>query len=83
MKRIISIIAAIALIITAAAACAESYTIGIGQFAQHGSLDNCYQGFIEGLAEAGIVEGENLTVDYQNAQADMAIALQIAALFAG
>ena len=82
MKRIISVITAIALILAAALACAESYSIGIGQFAQHGSLDNCYQGFLAGLAEAGIVEGENLTVSYQNAQADMGIAQQIAAQFA-
>ena len=83
MKRIVSIIIAIALILAAAVSFAETYKIGIGQFAQHGSLDNCYQGFIEGLAEAGIVEGENLKVDLQNAQADMGIAQQIAAQFAG
>ena len=82
MKRIISIIVAIALVCTAAAACAEGYRIGISQFAQHGSLDNCYTGFVEGLAEAGLVEGENLTIDPQNAQADMGIAQQIAAQFA-
>ena len=82
MKRIISIIVAIALILTAAVSLAETYKIGIGQFAQHGSLDNCYEGFIQGLAEAGIVEGENLKVDLQNAQADMGIAQQIAAQFA-
>ena len=82
MKRIVSIIIAIALILTAAFAAAETYKIGVGQFAQHGSLDNCYQGFLEGLAEAGIVEGENLKVDFQNAQADMGIAQQIAAQFA-
>lgn len=80
MKRIISV--CIAMILFAAVACAENYTVGIGQFAQHGSLDNCYQGFVEGLAEAGLVEGENLTIDLQNAQADMGIAQQIAAQFA-
>ena len=82
MKKTIAIIAAIALILTAAFAAAETYTIGIGQFAQHGSLDNCYEGFMQGLAEAGLVEGENLKVDLQNAQADMGIAQQIAAQFA-
>ena len=83
MKRIVSvIIAIIAVFALASLSFAESYTIGIGQFAQHGSLDNCYQGFIQGLAEAGIVEGENLKVDYQNAQADMGIAQQIASQFA-
>ena len=83
MKKTIAIIAAIALILTAAIASAKTYTIGIGQFAQHGSLDNCYEGFMQGLAEAGFVEGENLKVDLQNAQADMGIAQQIAAQFAG
>ena len=82
MKRIISIIVALALVLTAAMACADGVKVGIGQFAQHGSLDNCYTGFVEGLAEAGLVEGENLTIDPQNAQADMGIAQQIAAQFA-
>ena len=27
------------------------YTIGIAQFAEHGSLDNCREGFLEGLKE--------------------------------
>ena len=82
MKRIISVIVCIALILAAAVSFAETYTVGIGQFAQHGSLDNCYQGFVEGLAEAGLVVGENLKIDLQNAQADMGIAQQIAAQFA-
>ena len=56
----------------------ESYTIGISQFAEHGSLDNCREGFMEGLKEAGIEEGVNLTVEFDNAQADMGTASQIA-----
>jgi len=83
MKRIMSILTVLALLLVSSLAVAESYTIGIGQFAQHASLDNCYEGFLAGLAEAGIVEGENLKVDYQNAQADMGIAQQIAGQFAG
>lgn len=55
-----------------------NYTIGISQFAEHGSLDNCREGFLAGLAEAGIVEGENLTVMFDNAQADMGTASTIA-----
>ena len=34
------------------------YTVGIGQFAEHGSLDNCRTGFLQGLADEGIVEGK-------------------------
>ncbi|WP_432627706.1 ABC transporter substrate binding protein [Brotaphodocola sp.] len=54
-----------------------SYTVGIGQFAEHGSLDNCRIGFLQGLADEGIVEGKNLTVLYENAQADGGTASQI------
>lgn len=56
----------------------ESYTIGIQQFAEHGSLDNCREGFLKGLAEEGIVEGKNLTVEVKNAMADTATNAQIA-----
>lgn len=55
----------------------DNYTIGIGQFAEHGSLDNCREGFLAGLAEEGIEEGKNLTVIYDNAQADGGMASQI------
>ena len=61
----------------------QSYTIGIGQFAEHGSLDNCREGFLAGLAEEGIEEGKNLTVLYDNSQADGGTASQIATNFAG
>lgn len=58
-----------------------SYTLGIIQFAEHGSLDNCREGFLNGLEAEGIVEGENLTVDYKNATADMGNAKQISDSF--
>lgn len=62
---------------TTAAQDGASYTIGIGQFAEHGSLDNCREGFLKGLAEEGIEEGKNLTVMYENAQADGGTGSQI------
>jgi putative tryptophan/tyrosine transport system substrate-binding protein len=45
-------------------------TIGVLQYAVNPSLDNCYTGFIKGLEESGYVEGENLTVQLLNSQAD-------------
>lgn len=55
----------------------KQYVIGIGQFAEHGSLDNCREGFLQGLMEEGFVEGKNLTVMYENSQADGGTASQI------
>ncbi len=56
----------------------KTYTIGISQFAEHGSLDNCREGFIEGLKEEGLEEGKNLKIVVNNADADPGTAAQIA-----
>ena len=53
------------------------YKVGLGQFAEHGSLDNCRNGFIEGMKEEGLIEGENVTYLYDNAQTDGSAAQQI------
>ena len=55
--------------------------IGICQYGQHGSLDNCREGFLQGLQEAGLVEGTDYTIDYQNASFDDNLAIQIAQAF--
>ena len=53
------------------------YTIGVAQYAVHGSLDNCREGFLKGLAEEGFVEGKNLEVIYENANGDGSLSGQI------
>ena len=50
----------------------EEINVGVLQFVEHESLDQNYQGFIDGLEEAGYVEGENLTLNYLNASGDTA-----------
>ena len=55
--------------------------IGISQYGQHASLDNCREGFLLGLEEAGLVEGVDFEIDYQNAGFDDNIATQIAQNF--
>ena len=55
--------------------------IGISQYGQHGSLDNCREGFLQGLEQAGLVEGTDYTIDYQNASFDDNMAIQIAQAF--
>lgn len=61
----------------------DSYTVAIAQYAQHGSLDNCREGFIDGLKQAGFEEGKNLTIEYKNAQADGGLNNQIASAWPG
>ena len=84
MKKLVSIILTLALLLTLTTvshADDAKIVIGIIQFAEHGSLDNCRQGFIEGLAEEGFIEGENIEIRFQNAEADTGIAAQIADQF--
>ena len=83
MKKLTALLTALFLLLSATALADEVLHIGIIQFAEHGSLDNCRIGFIEGLAEEGFVEGENVVFDVQNAQADTAISAQIADVMAG
>ena len=77
-KKLLAIILALAMVFSLAA-CSSGGTepqgggetekevrIGILQFAPHASLDNCYNGIIEGLKEAGFADGETCTIDFVN-----------------
>lgn len=57
------------------------YKIGISQFGEHASLDNCREGFLQGLTEAGLVEGTDYEILYQNASFDGGICTQIGQTF--
>lgn len=83
MKKITALLTALLLLFSTTALADETVRIGIIQFAEHGSLDNCRIGLIEGLAAEGFIEGENVIFDVQNAQADTSIAAQIADVMAG
>ena len=48
----------------------KTYNVGIVQLVEHNALDAANKGFVDALAERGFVEGKNLTIDRQNAQAD-------------
>lgn len=56
-------------------------TIGISQYGEHASLDNCRIGFLQGLTDAGLVEGQDYNIDYQNAGFDDNITIQIGQSF--
>lgn len=48
----------------------EKKTIGIIQYVEHNALDAAREGFIKALSDNGYVDGENIILDIQNAQAD-------------
>ena len=85
LKKAAALTAAVSVAMFAFSGCSSKqdvYKVGVTQIADHPSLDNCREGFIEGLKEDGIVEGENLELDFQSAQNDIKMASQIAQNFA-
>ena len=55
--------------------------IGILQLVEHSALDQANKGFVDALAESGYVDGQNIDIDYQNAQGDQANCVTIAQKF--
>ena len=45
-------------------------TIGIVQYVDHVALDAAREGFVTALADNGYTDGDNITIDVQNAQGD-------------
>lgn len=85
MKKII----AVALVLVAVlAGCTKTgdkkkvINIGISQIVEYVALDQNRQGFIKALEDNGYKDGENIKIDYQNAQGDIGIAQTIAKKFA-
>ncbi len=66
---------------TTATTAGKSYKVGITQIVSHPALDAAVKGFKEGMAQAGFVEGQNVSYDSQNAQGDMGNASSIAQKF--
>lgn len=60
-----------------------SKTIAISAIVEHPSLNDIKKGVVDGLASLGYVDGQNLTVNYQSAQGNMATVAQIAKQFVG
>ncbi len=47
------------------------YKIGIIKQMDHVALNNSETGFVDALADSGLVDGENITIDYENGQGDV------------
>jgi len=48
----------------------DVFNIGIIQYMEHVALDQAREGFIDALKDNGYIDGENIKIDYQNAQGD-------------
>ena len=55
--------------------------IGITQLVEHPSLDKAKKGFIKALEDKGYKDGDNIKIDFQNAQNDMPTTQSIASKF--
>lgn len=85
LKRVLGTVLALVMAFSLCACKEESgdkvYKIGVTQFADHPSLQNCYDGFVEGLKQEGFIEGENVEFESLSAKTDTAVASQIAQNF--
>jgi len=77
----ICLVLALAIPFTTGCGPAMTYEIGISQLLTHPALDATREGIIDGLAEGGYVEGDNLEIDYQNSELDMSLVATIAQQF--
>lgn len=60
----------------------KKFKIGISQIVEHAALDSARKGFIDALKSKGFKDGDNIEIDYQNAQGDTPTAQTIAQKFA-
>ncbi len=83
MKKVLAgiVMAAICLSTVSAAKKNKLIKVGVIQLVEHSALDANYKGFVDGLAEAGYIDGENIKIDYQNAQGEQANCVTIAQKF--
>lgn len=61
----------------------EMKKVAIVQYVEHPSLDTIRESTIATLAEAGYIEGQNITIEYANAQADQSNLNTISSKFVG
>lgn len=84
MKKLLSLVLALFSVALMLSGCNEKdgkIKIGVIQLIEHSALDESYRGFVDGLAEAGYKNGENIVIDYQNAQGEQANCVTIANKF--
>ena len=83
-KRIIMalcLVMVLALPLTGGCAGGGAKVIGISQIVTHPALDATRECIIQGLADQGYIDGDNIVIDYQNSEGDMSLVASIAQQF--
>lgn len=82
MKKLFAAAAAVCALAVGFSGCSKTgdkkIKIGVIQLVEHSALDANYKGFVDGLAEAGYVDGKNIKIDYHNAQGEQVNCVTIA-----
>ena len=81
MKTLLAALLVLALLLPGLSLAEDKPVVGILQYVQHPALDAAREGFLKGLADAGFVDGQNVTVIYENGQASQDICASIADKF--
>lgn len=92
MKKALTLFLILILFIISVVGCSSSpstpatsekkVSIGIIQLVEHPALDAARKGFLDTLKENGYIEGQNLIIDYSNAQNDQSVLQSISQKFA-
>lgn len=76
-KKVLAVMLVIVMVIVSFTACGGEKSdlprIGIIQMMEHDSLNTIYENIVVGLEDAGYIDGETCTIDYQNGQNDMTV----------
>ena len=79
MKKLLALMLSVMMIFTVTAcggssssSSDEQIKIGVMQFGEFTALQDAYDGFVQGLEEAGYKDGENIKINYLSAAADTA-----------
>lgn len=89
MKKLMTVLMILVLTVVMMTGCGDNNSgtsgevlkVGILQLMEHPSLNTIRESIIEGLADEGYVDGENLEIDYKNGQNDMTNMKTIAQAF--
>lgn len=86
MKKLVTLILTMMMGLSMLVGCStkeDQLTIGIVQIVEHTSLDMIRESLVEELGAKGLVDGQNVKIDYQNAQGDQSNLNSICKKFVG